>query len=86
VIEAAIVRAHGGVMQAALAPQAPAEARRLAEAGLDATRVHDLGQLCAAPAFVAIAPVTPCALVPAATALVALSPGPLADRLPDDPV
>ncbi len=81
VLEAAIVRAHGGVMEAAFAPQSQGEADRLAAAGLDPSHVFGLDELCSAPAFVAIAPVTPCALGPAATGLVIVAPGPLAARL-----
>jgi len=77
------VRAHGGFMQAAPAPQSSREAARLAGAGIEAGRRLDLGELCAAPAFVAIAPVTACALAPARSALVELAPGPVADRLPE---
>ena len=82
VLEAAIVRAHGGVMQARFAPQSRREARRLADAGIDVDRVASLDELCAAPAFVAVAPVTASALGPAATALVEVVGGPLAEALP----
>jgi fructose-1,6-bisphosphatase II len=84
VLEAAIVRAHGGVMQSRFAPQSRREARRLGDAGIDTERVLDLDLLCAAPAFVAVAPVTPSALAPAATALVEVVGGPVSDALPGD--
>ena len=77
VLEAAIVRAHGGVMQASFAPQSPREAERVAAAGLDPARVFGLQELCGAPALVVIAPVTGCALGPAASDLVDVAPGPL---------
>ncbi|WP_162256662.1 fructose-bisphosphatase class II [Agromyces sp. Soil535] len=80
-LEAAIVRAHGGVMLAALAPQSSRESERLAHGGHDATRVFDLDGLCCESAFVAIAPVTPCALGPAGATLVEVGPGPLAADL-----
>lgn len=70
VIEAAIVRAHDGFMQARLAPQSAGESERLRTAGLDTARVWTLDELCSAPAFVAIAAVTECALRPAPAALV----------------
>jgi fructose-1,6-bisphosphatase II len=85
-IEAAIVRAHGGFMQAAPAPQSSRESARLIEAGIEAGReagrMLGLDELCAEPAFVALAPVTECALAPARAGLVELAPGPVADRLP----
>jgi fructose-1,6-bisphosphatase II len=84
VLEGAIVRAHGGVMQARFAPQSAREQRRLASAGLDAVRVYDLDALCAGPAFVAIAPVTPCALGPVEAGLVEVAPGPRVERLAAD--
>jgi fructose-1,6-bisphosphatase II len=65
IIEAAIVRAHDGFMQARVAPQSAGEADRVRRAGLDAGRVWTREELCAAPAFVAIAAVTSCALGPA---------------------
>jgi len=70
VIEAAIVRAHDGFMQARLAPQSAGESERLRRAGADAARIWMLDELCSVPAFVAIAAVTECALVPAHAALV----------------
>ena len=86
VLEAAIVRAHGGVMQAAFAPQSPREAARLAASGIETRGVLDLDALCAASAFVAIAPVTPCAIGPARATLVEVDGGPIAPDLPvDDP-
>ena len=81
ILEAAIVRAHGGVMQARFAPQSRREARRLADAGIDVERVFGLEGLCAAPAFVAMAPVTPSALEPAAATLVEVVGGPVAGAL-----
>jgi fructose-1,6-bisphosphatase II len=70
IIEAAIVRAHDGFMQARLAPQSAGESERLRNAGADTGRVRTLDELCSAPAFVAIAAVTDCALAPAPAALV----------------
>ncbi|MFF2372718.1 fructose-bisphosphatase class II [Agromyces sp. NPDC058110] len=80
-LEAAIVRAHGGVMLARFAPQSAEEAERLADfaAGPDpAAAEHGLSldgglaleRLCAASALVVIAPVTACALGPARAPLV----------------
>ena len=80
-LEAAIVRAHGGFMQAAPAPQSSRESARLAAAGIEAGRSFGLDELCAGPAFVAVAPVTACALAPARADLVELAPGPIAERL-----
>ena len=82
VLEAAIVHAHGGVMQSRFAPQSRREVRRLADAGIDVDRVVGLDALCAAPAFVAMAPVTPSALGPATTTLVEVVGGPVAQALP----
>ena len=84
VLEAAIVRAHGGVMQASFAPQSPREAERVAAAGLDPARVFGLRELCGAPALVVIAPVTGCALGPGVSDLVAGAPGPLVADLGHD--
>jgi fructose-1,6-bisphosphatase II len=84
-LEAAIVRAHGGFMQVATAPQSRRESDRLAGAGLDAGHRFGLGELCAAPAFVAAAPVTPCALEPGRADLVELAPGGVAERLLANP-
>jgi fructose-1,6-bisphosphatase II len=70
IIEAAIVQAHDGFMQARLAPQSAAESERLRRAGADQAHVWALDELCSAPAFVAIAAVTACALGPAPAALV----------------
>jgi fructose-1,6-bisphosphatase II len=87
VIEAAMVRAHDGFMQARLAPQSAGESERLR--GVDSARVWTLDELCSAPAFVAIAAVTECALGPAPAALVQVAAvgtgGALAGRsgLPD---
>jgi fructose-1,6-bisphosphatase II len=75
IIEAAIVRAHDGFMQARVAPQSAGEAERVARAGLDVARVWARDELCAAPAFVAIAPVTECALSPAPAELVGVAAG-----------
>ncbi|MDQ0892894.1 fructose-bisphosphatase class II [Agromyces ramosus] len=75
VIEAAIVRAHDGFMQARAAPQSAGEAERVRRAGLDADRVRTLDELCSSPAFVAIAAVTACALGPVPTALVQVAAG-----------
>lgn len=75
IIEAAIVRAHDGFMQARVAPQSAGEAERMAGAGIEAGRVLTGDELCATPAFVAIAPVTACALGPAAAVLVQVASG-----------
>lgn len=75
IIEAAIVRAHDGFMQARVAPQSAGEAERMAGAGIEAGRVLTGDELCATPAFVAIAPVTSCALGPAAAVLVQVASG-----------
>jgi fructose-1,6-bisphosphatase II len=75
IIEAAIVRAHDGFMQARLAPQSAAESERLRRAGADPEHVWTLDELCSAPAFVAIAAVTACALGPAPAALVQVAAG-----------
>lgn len=75
IIEAAIVRAHDGSMQARVAPQSAGEAERVRRAGLDVARVWARDELCASPAFVAIAAVTSCALGPAPTALVQVAAG-----------
>jgi fructose-1,6-bisphosphatase II len=69
------VRAHDGFMQARLAPQSAAESERLLRVGADATHVWTLDELCSAPAFVAIAAVTQCALAPAPAALVQVAMG-----------
>ncbi len=82
-LEAAIVRAHGGVMRARLSPQSDAERERLdgvlaAPGASGAGRLEGLSRpegvgldaLCAAPALVVIAPVTPCAVGPAGAPLV----------------
>ncbi len=84
VLEAAVVRAHGGVMQASFAPQSPREVERVAAAGLDPARVFGLQELCGAPALVVIAPVTGCALGPAVSDLVDVAPGPLVADLGQD--
>lgn len=81
IIEAAIVRAHDGFMLARLAPQSRREIARIGGAGLDATRSWTSDELCAEPAFVAIAAVTDCALEPAPAALVRVAPGPMAAGL-----
>ena len=73
-LEAAIVRAHDGVMHAGFAPQSEREASRLLAAGIDLERRFDLDALCGAPAFVAIAPVTACALAVASVPLIAIEP------------
>ena len=52
VLEAAIVRAHGGLMQASFAPQSPREVERVAAAGLDPAQLVGLHELCGAPALV----------------------------------
>jgi fructose-1,6-bisphosphatase II len=75
IIEAAIVRAHDGFMQARLAPQSDAESERLRRTGADPRHVWTLDELCSAPAFVAIAAVTQCALAPAPAALVQVAAG-----------
>jgi fructose-1,6-bisphosphatase II len=80
-LEAAIVCAHGGFMQAAPAPQSARESARLAAAGIEAGRSFGLDELCARPAFVAVAPVTACALAPARADLLELAPGPVAEHL-----
>jgi fructose-1,6-bisphosphatase II len=80
-LEAAIVRAHGGFMQAATAPQSRREYARLVTVGMDPGHRYDLDGLCATPAFVVVAPVTPCALEPARADLVELAPGRVAERL-----
>ncbi|MGI9823777.1 fructose-bisphosphatase class II [Agromyces sp. Marseille-Q5079] len=75
-LEAAIVRAHGGIMRARFAPQSDAESLRIADflasdrassvgAGLATATGLGLHDLCAASALVVIAPVTPCAVAPA---------------------
>ncbi|MCP2372449.1 fructose-1,6-bisphosphatase II [Agromyces terreus] len=80
-LEAAIVRAHGGVMRARFAPQSVAERDRVdvfssgrgaegAVAALASDRGAGLDALCAASALVVIAPVTPCALAPVRAPLV----------------
>ncbi|GAA1948037.1 fructose-bisphosphatase class II [Agromyces allii] len=80
-LEAAIVRAHGGVMLARFAPQSTAERARIAgytaglaedavERGFVAAGGVVLAGLCAASALVVISPVTACALAPARTDLV----------------
>jgi fructose-1,6-bisphosphatase II len=51
VMTACAARALGGGMQARLAPQSDAEARALADAGLDAERVHGLPDLVAGSAL-----------------------------------
>jgi fructose-1,6-bisphosphatase II len=51
VMTACAVNALGGGMQARLAPQSDAEARALAEAGLDADRVYELEDLVAGRAL-----------------------------------
>jgi fructose-1,6-bisphosphatase II len=81
-LEAAIVRAHGGFMRAGFAPQSPRETERLVAAGFEPDRRLVLDELCAAPAFVAVAPVTACALAPARNDLVTVTAGPIADTLP----
>ena len=79
VLEAAIVRAHGGVMQAPFAPQSPARGgARGCRGTRSGQRVFGLaGALRRARALVVIAPVTACALGPAASELVDVAPGPL---------
>jgi fructose-1,6-bisphosphatase II len=51
VMTACAAKALGGGMQARLAPQSDAEARALADAGLDADRVYDLEDLVDGSAF-----------------------------------
>jgi fructose-1,6-bisphosphatase II len=80
-LEAAIVRAHGGFMQAATTPQSRREYARLVTVGMDPGQRFGLDELCAAPALVVVAPVTGCALEPARADLVELAPGPVAERL-----
>lgn len=62
VLTAAAVRALGGWMQARLAPQSPAEAARLAEAGIPVDPVAGLDELCGRAAAVFLTAVTPCDL------------------------
>ncbi|SFR73995.1 fructose-1,6-bisphosphatase II [Agromyces sp. CF514] len=97
-LEAAIVRAHGGVMLARFAPQSAVEADRVAafadglapdaaERGLAAPRGIALARLCAASALVVIAPVTACALAPARSPLVVVddrAPALVTAALPSD--
>jgi fructose-1,6-bisphosphatase II len=75
IIEAAIVRAHAGFMQARVAPQSAGEAERVRRSGLEATHVWTRDEVCAAPAFVAIAAVTACSLGPAPAPLVQVAAG-----------
>ncbi|KQM83023.1 hypothetical protein ASE68_06980 [Agromyces sp. Leaf222] len=88
-LEAALVRAHGGVMLARFAPQSAAETARIdaftaalepaaVERGFVAADGLALDGLCAASALVVIAPVTACGLAPARASLVLVddtSPG-----------
>ena len=60
VLTAAAVRALGGSMHARLAPQSAGEAARIAAAGLSATRLFGLDDLCGADAWLFVAAVTPC--------------------------
>ena len=98
-LEAAIVRAHGGVMQARFAAQSAVERDRIASflaagaatgvgAGLATARGVGLDALCAASALVVIAPVTPCALGPARAPFVGVEGGTgrgmVSDGLPED--
>jgi fructose-1,6-bisphosphatase II len=73
-LEAALVRAHDGIMQARFAPQSPGEFERIDASGVDGGLARPAGvgldALCAASALVVIAPVTPCALAPARAPLV----------------
>ncbi|ANJ26521.1 fructose-bisphosphatase class II [Agromyces aureus] len=80
-LEAALVRAHGGVMLARFAPQSPDEQARVTgfgaglaehavERGFTAAAGVELAGLCAASALVVISPVTACALAPARAHLV----------------
>ena len=63
VMTACATRALGGVMQARLAPQSDAEARALAEAGLDTQRVYDVEDLVDGSALFAATGVTGGSLV-----------------------
>ena len=71
VLTAAAVRALGGSMHARLAPQSDAEASRIEAAGLSATRLFGLDDLCGADAWLFVAAVTPCSFGPGAE----LAPG-----------
>lgn len=64
VLTAAAVRALGGSMYARLAPQSDAEASRIEAAGLSATRLLGLDDLCGADAWLFVAAVTPCSFGP----------------------
>ncbi|MBT2498844.1 fructose-bisphosphatase class II [Agromyces sp. ISL-38] len=85
IIEAAIVRAHDGFMLARLAPQSRREVARIGRVGLDLTRSWTRDELCADPAFVAIAAVTECALEPAPAELVRVAPGRMTAELSSAP-
>ena len=71
VLTAAAVRALGGSMQARLAPQSAGEASRIEAAGLSATRLFGIDDLCGAEAWLFVAAVTPCSFGPGAE----LAPG-----------
>ncbi|HEX7298014.1 MAG TPA: fructose-bisphosphatase class II, partial [Solirubrobacteraceae bacterium] len=58
VLAACAVRALGGAMQARLAPQRPAEAERVAAAGLDCSEILTVDDLVSGPALFAAAGVT----------------------------
>jgi len=58
VLTAAAVRTLGGVMQCRPAPQSDAERRRVADAGLDATRILPLEELAAEPGALFLTAVT----------------------------
>lgn len=60
VLTAAAVQAVGGSMHARLAPQSAGEASRIEAAGLSATRLFGLDDLCGAEAWLFVAAVTPC--------------------------